>query len=116
MADAITILTNNHRRPVVDAWDLTPAERADFDYVDWDAIERGEDSRSFVRAYGQVIDLNDMDGAPAWGGMPASLAGWDNYQSDSFFSGIVVRYVHDVVLGPEYDGSEYDVVVGRYFS
>jgi hypothetical protein len=37
---------------------------------------------------------------------PEDLAGWNGYQSDSFFSGMVVRYVtkdHDQL-----------VVVGRY--
>jgi hypothetical protein len=42
----LTVTTNNHHRPVVDAWELTPSERAQFDYLDWAAIEEGSDSAS----------------------------------------------------------------------
>ena len=43
MAD-IVIRTNNVPRDLVDAWELSPKERAEFDYIDWQAIEDGRDS------------------------------------------------------------------------
>ena len=90
MESTLRIITNNVPRDVIDAWQLTPAERAEFDYLDWDAIEDGRDSHQFFRYRGQLYDLSDMDGHP-----PEILKGWDGYQSDSFFSGIVVKYADD---------------------
>ena len=61
---ALKFRTNWHRRPIIDAWELTPAERLEFDYLDWPAIERGEDSASFVRYRGDLHDLGDVMRAP----------------------------------------------------
>ncbi len=89
----LRIVTNNVPRDVVEAYELTAAERAEFDYMDWDAIERGEDSASFFRYKGTTYDLGEF---LRWDGVPFSpLARWDGYQSDSFFSGILVRYCED---------------------
>lgn len=95
-----TITTNNVPRDILDAYELAPAERADFDYLDWSAIERGEDSASFFRYRGQLYDLGEFE---RWDN-PASPTrlGWDGFRSDSYFSGIVVRYVDDcerIVVG-----------------
>jgi len=87
-------------RPVVDAWELTPAERVEFDYLDWAAIEAGSDSASFFRYRGQLYDLGEF---MRWSSAPEpELRKWDGYASDSFFSATVVRYVDDgesVVVG-----------------
>lgn len=101
----LTIRTNNVPRPVVEAYELTPAERSEFDYLDWDAIEQGNDSRSFFRYRGSLYDLSDFETTSGLGA-PEAFRGWDGYQSDSFFSGLVVRYCRDW---------EY-VIVGTYFS
>lgn len=82
---------------VVEAWELTPQERGDHDYLDWAAIERGEDSASFVRYRGTTYILSDF--SADWGitrgaGLPSEFAEWHGYLSDSFFSGVVIRY-HD---------------------
>lgn len=100
----LTVITNYIPRDVLDAYELTPDERAEFDYLDWDAIERGEDSASFFRYKGQVYDLGEF---MLWTGPEFSpLARWDGHISDSFFSGIVVRYVEEFER----------VVVGRFYS
>ena len=103
----VTIITNNHKREVLDAWQLTLSDRAEFDYLDWPAIERGEDSATFLRYRGRLYDLNDTEPGPGSSGMPAQLGGWDAYVSDSFFSGVVFRYVHD--------DDDYTVIAGRYY-
>ena len=94
----IRVITNNVPRDVIDAWQLTPAERAEFDYLDWTAIEDGRDSASFVRYRGELHDLGDFEGRA-----PESIPGqWDSYKSDSFFSGMVIRYANDyesVIVG-----------------
>ena len=51
------ITTNNVPRDTTDAWELTPDERKEFDYLDWAKIDAGEDSASFVRYRGDVLDL-----------------------------------------------------------
>jgi len=95
----ITVTTNNVPRDVIDAWQLTPAERAEFDYLDWGAIDAGNDSRSFFRYRGQLYDLHDGFEIHVPHGTPGR---WDGFQSDSFFSGIVIRYCDDyerIVVG-----------------
>lgn len=96
------IITNNVPRDVIDAWQLTAAERERFDYLNWPAIEDGRDSASFFRYHGELYDMGDfmrVEHVP-------SLDGWDGYASDSFFSGTVVRYTADLE----------SVIVGRYVS
>ncbi len=89
MSDSLRIVTNSHPRDVVDAWELPQSARAEFDYLDWDALERGDDSASFVKYRGEWYDLGDVMRAE---GSIAKL-GWDGFNSDSFFSGIAFRYV-----------------------
>jgi hypothetical protein len=87
MSDEITVKTNYHRRDILNEWELTPKERLEFDYLDWKAFEQGRDSASFFRYRGQVYDLGEFGIAP-----PSLRGKWDNFQSDSYFSGILVRY------------------------
>jgi len=100
------IVTNNVPRPVIDAYELTPKEREDFGYLDWEAIDAGNDSASFFRYRGELYDMGDIPLAPH----DLRALGWDGAASDSFFSGMVVRYFNR-------DGYEYgtEVIVGRYF-
>jgi len=94
------IKTNNVPRDVIDAWELTADERERFDYLDWAAIERGEDRASFFRYRGELHDLGEF---MVWDNPASPTRGpWDGFRSDSFFSGLVVRYVDDcerVVVG-----------------
>ena len=96
------IITNNHPRPIIDGWELSLDERQEFDYINWDAVERGEESASFVRYRGELIDLGDVMRAE---GEIANL-GWDGFNSDTFFSGFAFKYV---------DNCEY-VVVARVYA
>lgn len=101
------IITNHHLRDVLDGWSLTADERSQFDYINWPAVEEGTDSASFVRYKGELIDLSDMDGACN----PETFPGWDSYKSDSFFSGLLIKYART-------DSGELDselVTVGRYW-
>lgn len=106
----VKIVTNSVPRDVLDASELSAAERAEFDYLDWAALEAGEDSASFVRYGGRVYDLGEfMAEATVPGALTnrsGPLAGWGGYMSESFFSGLVVRFVDD--------GER--VIVGRYSS
>lgn len=110
----ITIITNNVPRDLLDCYELTAKEREKFDYLDWDEIEQGANPTQFFRYKGEVYDLGEFQGTREWVGYNApDFKGWHGYQSDSFFSGILVKY-------PETDDHrELDwerVIVGRYYS
>jgi hypothetical protein len=81
------IITNNVPRNIVFGYELSGKERSEFDYLD--DIE----SESFVRYRGEVIHLGDF---MAWDN-PASPTGekWDGIRTDSYFSGVVIKYVND---------------------
>lgn len=100
------VITNHHRREVLDGFQLTSRERSNFEYLDWDAIDAGEDSASFARYRGELYDLAEFE---AFHGFTHSaFRGWDGIKNDTFFSGIIVRIGMD-------DGGQY-VIVGRYYS
>jgi hypothetical protein len=109
MSDELQIITNNVPRDIVDAYELNERERTEFDYLNWNAIDAGEDSASFVRYRGELYDLGEF---MVNSNMPefSPLRAWDGHISDSFFSGVVVRYVQEP--------GDFDVriVVGRFYS
>jgi hypothetical protein len=105
---SLTIKTNNQRREVLSAWDLTESELREFDYID--DIENNGANR-FVRFKGLVYDLNEFQriGRRGENCTPFGFVDhcdnfrkWDAIQPDSYFSGIVVKYSEDfetVVMG-----------------
>jgi hypothetical protein len=102
------ITTNNHPREIVDAWELSPAERKEFDYIDWEKVEAGEESASFFRYKRQLYDLGEFDRTNTLSSA-SGLFGWDGFLSDSFFSAIVVKFVDDferVIVGIAYSGED----------
>ncbi len=103
------IITNNVPRPTIDALELTLEERAEFDYFDWEAIDRGEDCATFFRYKGELHDLGEF---MVWDNpMSPTRAGWHGFRSDSYFSGLAVRYV-----GEEFGYDMGYVVVARVMS
>jgi hypothetical protein len=117
---AITIRTNNVPRDVINAWELTAAEQAQFDYLDWEAIEDGRDSAQFFRYRGELYDLSqfsrvihpDAQRAHPMECSEPAFQGWDGYMSDSFFSGMLIRWAHDENGHPDFER----VIVGVYCS
>ena len=98
-SNIMEIRTNISRRIIGD-YQLTEKERLEFDWIDWQAIDAGNDSASFIRYKKQLYCLDEfmrcLDSFP--------YKGWDGYYSDSAFSGILIKFV----------GSDY-VIVGQYF-
>ena len=87
------IKTNNHWRDPIYGYDLTESERAEFDYLDPDDI----DCHSFARYRNWVYDLSEFSACWHDPREPETnhcnqLKGWQGYQSDSFFSGICIRW------------------------
>lgn len=103
----VNIITNGHERPIIEAHELTPKEREEFDYIKWDAIDRGEDRETFFRYKGKLYDTGefmyiDPERYPAhWG-----IKGWEGIKNESFFSGMLIRYSEDF---------DY-VIVARYYT
>ena len=80
-------------------YELTTQEKQDFDYLD--DIELS----SFVRYKGQVYHLGEF-----WiitKAMPFYDKGWQGCLTDSFFTGVVIKYPPD---------NNEMVIVGRYYS
>lgn len=99
----ITVKTNHHRLPIMDSCELTLSEQSEFDYLDWSALREGNDSRSFVRYRGRLYDLSDIcESVPS--DTPNRFY-WHGYQSDSFYSGVLVRFEYEA------DGYESDSVI-----
>jgi hypothetical protein len=95
---AITIRTNNVPRNPIYGYELSEKERKEFDYIDAEHF----DGHSFLRYKGELYDLSDFMRAREI----SELSAWDGYASDSYFSGIVIKYV---------DNFER-VIVGTYIS
>lgn len=93
------IITNNVPRLLIDACDLTLAEREDFDYLDWPAIEDGQDSATFFRYRGRLYDLGEFT--------LTEIEGWDGIATDTFFSGTLVKFV--------IEDNDY-IIVGRVYA
>lgn len=93
------VITNNSPRPVLFWDDLTPEEQKEFDYVGNDPY-----MYSFFRYKGHVYDLGEFMRIPD-GIQYADWKDWHGYQSDTFFSGVLVKVNY----------SESTVIVGRYY-
>lgn len=96
----LSIRTNNVPRLPLYGSDLSPHERAEFDYLGEDL-----DAREFVRFKGHVYDLGEFSHTRQ---MPRDnpLSKWDGVHSDSFFSGVCIRWCAD----------RERVVVGQFFA
>jgi hypothetical protein len=99
MSDDLRIITNNVPRLVIDAYELTADERAQFDYLDWSAIDDGRDSATFTRYRGVLMDVGEFT--------VTDLPGWDGIHHDSFFSGTLIRLCVD---------DSDSVVMARYYA
>ena len=100
----LTIRTNNHWREFLDWCELTNKEREWFDYQDEDS------GGMFFRYRGICYDLGRFERCPdtseAFNTHANNLADWHGYASDSFFSGVCIRF-----------NRECDAIqVGTYYS
>ena len=91
----ISIISNNQERPVIDWHDLTPKQQSEFNY------DSAEDSQFVVYknwpydvAEFMAVRHND------------ELSAWHGYSSDSFFSGVLIKFAPDCET----------VIMGRYTS
>lgn len=88
------IKTNNVPRHLVYGCGLSEKEAADFDYLNPEELHE----RAFVRYKGQVYDMGDFMRIDKTVAPHAQREGWEHwhgYSSDSFFSGVLVRFSDD---------------------
>ena len=95
------IKTNHRFRDLLSYWDLTPKELKQFDYVK--NIEENGIAR-FFRYRGTCYDAGGFTLVPRGGELEAG--GWQGYFSETYFSGVLIRYL----------GGYEAVKVGSYFS
>lgn len=100
----MNIVTNNQVRDILYWFQLTDREQSEFDYLDTETMR---ESASFFRYKNNVYDLGEFMRAEK---IP-EFEGWDGYSSDSFFSGILVKYPKD-----EWGYIDDGVIVGHYYS
>jgi len=96
------VITNNVPRDVIYGYELTDTERKEFDYVDFHSDD-GQ-YHEFFRYKGEVYDIGEFQIVPDM--LLKEMKWWDGYISDSFFSGILVKYVDEFER----------VIVGRYYA
>ncbi len=84
------IKTNNRPRDVLRWYDLTEKERAEFDYID---TKSKQECATFFRYKSEAYDLDEF---VRWDNPASPTRGaWDGFRSDSYFSGLAIRYVQD---------------------
>lgn len=94
------IITNNQPRPLLSWWDLSDKEKAEFDWLE---TEEEQCSADFFRYKGQVYCLDEFSHITS----SHDLSGWDGIYNNSFFSGVLIKYIH---------GLDDEIVVGHYYS
>ena len=89
------IITNNIPRQLIFGYELTDKEKTDFNYLD------DIDSHNFIKYKGFIYDVNEFMSTYNMD----SLKDWDGYSSDSYFSGVLIKFID----------SDY-VLMARYYS
>lgn len=84
---AIKITTNHHVRELVSDFELTAKERSQFDYLDWERIDEGTDSASFVRYHGELYDLGSFE--------RTCVEGWDGQYLFGYSAGLLFKWVDE---------------------
>ena len=100
---ALTIKTNNVPRNYSYGSDFNGKERQEM-LEQFDYLEEFFNISRFVNYKGYWYDLSQF--LFTKGDSELEDSGWEGYSSDSFFSGVVVRYVEN----------DEQVVMGTYFS
>ena len=122
----VTIITNHVPRDILYVWDLTIPELIELDLIrsEEDLTEKRklssffqelcDNTDSYVRFKGWIYPLHEFTGwsIGSWiSPRPNWAIDWDGYLSDSFFSGIVIKY-----LPTSHDRYGEAVICGTYYS
>lgn len=91
------IKTNRHARHIIYGCELPENQRKEFDYLS----DEEYSSNGFFKYKGQYFDLGEFIRCEG----ELKDKEWHRYSSDSYFSGIVVKYTEDyesVIVGTYY--------------
>lgn len=109
-------IRNVEETDLVEWWDLSQDEQIEAGLLDPDTwmhtFSGDHEVGQYVRYRGEVIPVNDF--SADWGitrgtGLPSWMNGWSGYASDSFFSGMLIRFNND-------DSWEPDVTIATYIA
>lgn len=112
----MNIITNNKPRDIVRGYELTAKEAAEFDYLAPDDLATAE----FIKYRGEVYLLADFVriapraravGFEHGADDSSPLLSWSGILTDSYFSGLVLRFADDNGR-PDFER----VIVGRVYS
>jgi hypothetical protein len=114
----LKIVTNNVPRDVLSGYEMDPQilrDVFDIEIQDMNDDQIGDlCSMQFVKFRGMWYDVSDFittSPGPWNHGLPEEFRQWDGYSSDSFFSGVLLKYVR------EDDRMDFDrVVMATYYS
>ena len=95
---SLKIVTNNQPREIIYGFELPKSKRTDFDYMKTD---EEFNNNQFVKYRGDYYDLNEFMRIEN----NSDLKDWDGYSSDTYFSGILIKFCDD---------NDY-VIMGRYY-
>lgn len=77
------IVCNNQPRKVIYGYELSNKERREFDYLSSEDL----DTREFVRYKRCLYDTGEFVR------VTNSVTNWDGYFSETFFSGVLIKYI-----------------------
>jgi hypothetical protein len=114
----LKIVTNNVPRDVLSGYEMDPQilrDVFDIEIQDMNDDQIGDlCAMQFVKFRGMWYDLQDFittSPGPWNHGLPEEFRQWDGYASDSFFSGVLLKYAR------EDDRMDFDrVVMATYYS
>ena len=94
------IVTNHKFRNLLYGYELTENEKKEFDYIESDNL----DSHSFFRYKGHCYDPDEF--MKITNNNDIEFLKYDGYSSDSYFSGILIKYSEDME----------SIKIARYYS
>ncbi len=87
----LTIRTNNHFRPLCYGYELPNDVLA----IEFDWLDDAPQQFGFFHYRGHWYHQGEFMTTDAGVGAPSEFAKWHGYHSDSYFSGVLIRYADD---------------------
>lgn len=103
--DNVTIISNNHDYPIIYGFELTDKQKKEFDYMDEETLESSQFVfyKNWLYCFDSFMNLHNKIYEP---NPPECFKGWDGYSSDSYFSGVLIKF----------SNSGDSVKIARYYS
>jgi len=89
--DTLEIKTNNVARPIIYACELSKKDWKNLGYEEDEQSRAEQDGDSFIKYKGNIYPLGDFMRLDD----NSLFKGWQGYISESFFSGILIKFCQD---------------------